>query len=422
MAQAVHRLTAHPALDVLALVVLTLLVWGLYPFSRGVRFFGDDINFLFEAWKNSSEPLVAQLFTKYPRDGFTRVLAFWPCPRHPDAEASRGPPAVLGRLARQRAGGRLRGQGHPAWLSTRPLRGRRPHGHGHVGLPHRVVVYGPHLLGIALFFLGTAMLLQSVEPGHGSARAVAGALLLLWSFFTVEYTYPAVPLVPILIWLHARSTRNARRWGLVARACWRPFLALSLAFAPAVAVLMLDLYRPGSRAAPLLIPSIPSCAVPPFFPFPQWFWHFGSHVAHNFWPVGWASAVALVRQLPADVHSAPVGDRRRLRDGPRALAVPTSRGPEHRRRPAGVGSQVAFAGVALGAMTMANAAAVNLGSDYFLRSTSCRAAGRRSPWRCSWACSPAIAVPGRSPASSSPSSCSSGSGGMSGRDTCSRTP
>ena len=369
LARAVQRFTAHPALDVLALVVLTLLVWGLYPFSRGVRFFGDDINFLFEAWKNASAPLLEQVLTKYPRDGFTRVLAFWPFVL---AALTPRPIAVLQLFY---AGAWLLNGLAVAYVAKVIRPGSRlvPFAAGVLTVTATSdfltasVVYGPHLLGIALFFLGTAGLLRSVEPGRGSAPAVAGGLLLLWSFFTVEYTYPAVPVVPVLIWLHARSARSARRWGHVARACWKPFLALALAFAPAVMVLMFDLHRPGSRAATLLISG---CALPPFCPFPQWFWQFTSHVAHNFWPLAWA-----FRPIPPWYDNYPRMFTPLLSAVVAAfgtaLALWRFRG--HRRRSAAegqasMGSQVALAIAALAAMALANAAAVNFGGDYFVRS------------------------------------------------------
>ena len=48
-----------------------------------------------------------------------------------------------------------------------------------------LLVYGPHLFGVALFFFGAAVLARTVEPGAGAGRALTATVLLAVSFFTV---------------------------------------------------------------------------------------------------------------------------------------------------------------------------------------------------------------------------------------------
>ena len=64
--------------NIAVMVFLTFLVWGIDPFTRSIRIAGDDTNFLYAAWLRSGQPVLQQLMARYPIDGPTRSLAFWP--------------------------------------------------------------------------------------------------------------------------------------------------------------------------------------------------------------------------------------------------------------------------------------------------------------------------------------------------------
>ena len=66
------------SLNLLTFFILTLLVWGIHPFARGIRFCGDDFNSFYEAWSRLSQPLWKQLLFKYLPDTVIAPLAFWP--------------------------------------------------------------------------------------------------------------------------------------------------------------------------------------------------------------------------------------------------------------------------------------------------------------------------------------------------------
>jgi hypothetical protein len=347
--------------DGLTLVALTALVWGLYPFARGIRFASDDLNFLFVAWRHAGEPLIQQLLLRYPVDGGTRALAFWPF-----MVAIHLPgPAVFLQLFYGIVwllnGVAVACLARVLWPASRLA----PFIAGCLTVTATSdfltdsVVYGPHLLGVALFFLGTAQLLRCAEWPEGTGRAIVAALLLGWSFFTVEYTYPTVPFLPVLVWLHAR-TGWSLRW-------WRALLALSLAFIPAAVVLARDLLRPGSRAIAVLLPT---CSLPPHCSPLEWLAVLGKHLVHNFWPIAWAfrPIPPWYDNYPSVFPSIVCGAvatlglllgwwrfRRHARDVAAEAPLPPS-GP------------LALVTVLVAAMVAANAASANLGGDYFVRS------------------------------------------------------
>ena len=133
------------------------------------------------------------------------------------------------------------------------------------------VVYSPHLFGIALFFLGIAQLLLCAKQDGTVKQAIGAALLLGISFFTVEYTYPMIPLLPILLWLHVRPFKTAHQW--------RAFIALGLAFIPAFVLLLTCTFQPGTYAARVAKPTL---SLGPLLA------STATQVMHNFLPLSWA--------------------------------------------------------------------------------------------------------------------------------------
>jgi len=347
--------------DGLVPVALTVLVWGLYPFSRGVRFAGDDINFLYVAWLRLNEPIAKQLLAQYPPDGWTRALAFWPfvLATHVSSpvvflQSFYGAVWLLNGLAIAYLASVL-------WPASRlaPLIGGCLMVTATSDSLTGSVVYAPHMLGVALFFLGTAHLLRSAERADGWGRAVVATLLLTWSFFTVEYTYPVVPLLPLLIWVHAHPGWTPR----FRRSLW----ALALSFVPAAVMVAIHVLRPGSHAAAVLAPS---CALPPHCSPREWLALLARHTWHNVWPPAWA-----FRAIP------PWYDNYATVFPPLLGAVAAALGVSlalwrfrHYCRGAGEDSTppprrlAAIIAWAFVAMVVVNTATVNLGLDYFVRS------------------------------------------------------
>jgi hypothetical protein len=233
----------RPFVEPTIFLLLAMAIWGYFPFERGVGVTGDGINFLWVAWRNAAGPLWKQLISKYPVDGWTRTLAFWPfvVAHHVSF------PTVF--LQTFYAAAWLLSGVAVARLTRVLIRGSElaPFISGCLMLTAtsdsqtNLVVYAPHLFGIALFFFGTADLLVATRAESPSWTACRAFLLLLASFFTVEYTYPVVP--TLLLFIYATRDRSSPR------RAWRSVFALALAFIPALLVLAAELRRQGSWAA-----------------------------------------------------------------------------------------------------------------------------------------------------------------------------
>jgi len=348
-----HSPLRSRAIDLAVFVALLVLVWGLDPLARGMRFAGDDLNFIFAAWLGRADPWSHQIVSKYGLDGWTRLFAFTP---FVVAEHLPWPVTFLQLFygAAWLANGLA-----IAYLASVLRRGSRlaPFVAGCLMLTAtsdyqtNILVYGPHLLGVALFFLGTAVLARSVESGAGAGRALTATVLLAVSFFTVEYAYPSAPLVLLLVWLHARSLGRSRIWPAV--------VALGVAFVPAALVLIRALQVP-SHATEVLAPAGSPVAFGQFVLI---------HIAHNFWPVSWAFraippwydnyAPALSRGVfvAASALAALLAlwrFRLHARDDARSDA--TSRLP------------IAFVATALLAIAAVNTVSATPGGEYFVRS------------------------------------------------------
>ena len=139
----------------LVFALLTLLVWGIDPFSRGLRFASDDLNFYYQAWQHHTEPFVRQLAQKYFADGYTRSLAFWPfvvAAQLPNPAAFLQCFYAVVWLLNGFAAARVARVLVPESPTVPFLAGclaLTATSDYHTGS----VVYGPHLLGVALFFL-----------------------------------------------------------------------------------------------------------------------------------------------------------------------------------------------------------------------------------------------------------------------------
>jgi hypothetical protein len=345
-----------PRLDAASFLFLTLLIWGIQPFARGIRFAGDDVNFLFWAWTRAGEPWGQQLLQKYPADGPTRALTFWPFVLATWSPA----PAVflqlfyamawlanalaIAYLARVlRPGSRLVPLVAGCLMATATS-----------DYQTDVVVYGPHLFGVALFFWAVALLLRSTEGGWRTGPALLASALFAWSFFTAEYTYPAVPLVPVLAWFHSRSGSASR--------FWRSLAVVGVPFLTAAGVLVWSLAGPGSHATHA------TSVLTTHVPWPQWLLLFGRHLVHNLWPVEWAfravppwydnyaAAFPLAGFVVASCAGATWAGwqfyQRRLDESPATDET----------------NLVPLVGAALAAVILVNLASTNPGGDYFVRS------------------------------------------------------
>lgn len=350
--------TLPRTIDCAVLVALTLLVWGLYPFARGLRFAGDDLNFLYVAWYQATGSLGGQLLAKFPRDAWTRALAFWPF------VLATHLPAPIAFLQFFYAAVWLLNGVAIAYLTKALYPDSRlaPFVGGSLMVTAtsdfhtNSVVYAPHMLGVALFFLGTAQLLRSAEPGAPPGRSLGAAVLLGASSFTIEYMYPAVPLLPLLVWVRVEPRWSAR--------FWRAFAVVVVAFLPAATTLALHLARPGTYAASVLAPP---CSLPPHCAPLEWLSLFARHVVHNLWPVGWA-----FRRIP------PWYDSYEPIFGPPVCAAAATLGlvlatgwflfvcRRSSERIAGPVASIAI--IAFLAVLAVSAALVNPGGEYFVRS------------------------------------------------------
>lgn len=259
--------------DFAILAILTLLVWGVCPLDRGLRFASDDANFFQQAWSHQNDSPLSQLSQRYFFDLPTRSLAFWPfvVSVHVDA------PALwlqcfyaLSWLLNGVAAARL----VHVVLPRSPLFGYVAGCLAVTATSDSMtgsVVYGPHIFGIALFFFGAAELLRSISTSSSYWRLVLAATLLLLSFFTVEYTYPGVPLLVVFVCLYGRM--HTGRWPYVQA------MTSLVAFLPAAAVVIAGILTPGSYAETVLAPKAS---------FTGWIGQVFDHFAHNFLPFNWA--------------------------------------------------------------------------------------------------------------------------------------
>ncbi len=343
------------SLNLLTFFILTLLVWGIHPFARGIRFCGDDFNSFYEAWSRLSQPLWKQLLFKYPPDTVTRTLAFWP---FAVAMHTGAPPEFIqlfygfawilnGLAAAQLVRVLCPRDKCAAFLAACLTITATSDFHTDL------IVFGPHLFGIALFFFGLAQLIRGSESDQFGWRLLSAFVLLLVSFFTVEYTYPGVPLIPFLLWIHTGTLRD--------RKFWRPVLVLTAAFLPAVSAVVWNILRPDSYANSVVLHQTPLS---------QWPSLVLSHLAHNFSPQTWAfrnvppwyNNYVRVFFLPVFLILSSFG----------TLLVLSRSAVLDRGRAAYLGlglkscSMLAF--VLLGAVLASSIASANLGGDYFVRS------------------------------------------------------
>jgi hypothetical protein len=269
-----HLIAGHsrPYLDSTILLLLTMAVWGYFPFERGVGVTGDGINFLSAAWRNAAGPFWKELISKYPHDGWTRALAFWPfaVAHHvsfPTVFLQMFCAAVwlLSGIAVTRLTRVLIRESELAPFISGCLMLTATS-----DFQTNLVVYAPHLLGIALFFFGTADLLVASQAGSSSWIAIRAFLLLLASFFTVEYAYPVVPVLLLFIYV-TRDPFSPRR-------AWRSVFALTFAFVPALLVLAAALRRPDSHSARVTSGAYDL----------DWLRWVGRHFLFNFTPWQWA--------------------------------------------------------------------------------------------------------------------------------------
>lgn len=333
------------------MALLTVLVWGLNPFARGIRFAGDDLNFLFQAWRFADEPFWRQLLHKYPVDGWTRSLTFWPFVVVMWTPWPAASLQIFYGLVWLLSGVAVRHLALVVWPDSRlaAFMAGCLMVTATSDYQTNVIVYGPHLLGIALFFLGVARLLRAAEPDGTVARAVWGGVLLVVAFFTAEYMYPVVPFAAMLIGIHAGWRPHHR--------VIRALVVLLLAFVAPLSILMGVLLQGGTHASTALSTHVPLL---------HWIKLFGGALINNFWPVWWAFgrlpyydyAPALpigVFMVAGAVGSAVVVGRYAVMSREAGRPVPGMR-------------LAAIVACALLAMTLVNAVSVNLGGGLFVRS------------------------------------------------------
>ena len=229
--------------------------------------------FCISAWLHLGQPILQQLMTRYPVDGPTRSLAFWPFVLATHTPAPTVCLQIFYGFVWLLNGVAVARLARVLWPDSLPF----PFVAGCLMITATSdfmttsVVYSPHLFGIALFFLGIAQLLLCVKKDGTVKQSIVASLLLSISFFTVEYTYPMVPLLPILLWLHARPFKTAHPW--------RAFTALGLAFIPAFVLLLTYTFQPGTHAARVAKPNL---SLGPFLV------SIVTQVMHNFLPLSWA--------------------------------------------------------------------------------------------------------------------------------------
>ncbi len=262
--------------SIMPMIILSLLVWGIDPFTRDVWFNGsDDFNFISQAWINKSKPLIEQIMLRYPADGVTRSLVFWPFVLSIQFLSPGKFLQIFYVIAWLLNGIAIARLARVIWSQSAifPLMAGCLMVTATSDCMTDVIVYGPHLFGIALFFFGSSLILRCAEPKGTIWQAIIGAILLSLSFFTVEYTYPSVPFLIVLTWLHTHPQRLTQ--------LLRPCVAVIIAFLPAVGVLVSSILIPGSHAASVLAPSGITII--------DWLLLCLSHVLHNFLPFNWAN-------------------------------------------------------------------------------------------------------------------------------------
>lgn len=345
------------AVGVSAMAVLTLLVWGIAPFTRGLRMGGDDLNFAYAAWVNQSKPWWEQFTSRYPSDGPTRALAFWPF--------------VLA-VQLPRPGAFLQCFYAGAWLLNgvavmQLARALRPRDLGFAVMAGcltttatadsltSVVVYGPHLLGIALFVFGITGLVKCVNAGGTRRTLFASFVLLSVSFFTVEYTYPAIPIIPALFWLQSEPGKRVRAMGC-------SVCVLGAAFLTPFVLLVNELLRPKSYAGSVLAPSGMGSV--------EWLRLCAEHVAHNFLPLQWADRAIppwydnYERVLPLTIYGLAAAASLLVAGwlfwtiGRREVTEPR----------AGLGDNLKLGLVLAAALALTNLASAQPGGEYYMRS------------------------------------------------------